>query len=296
MIDWDDVRFFLAVARQGNVTSAADKMGVNHSTVSRRISGMEQKHGARLFDRLPSGYAMTPAAENILPLAKEIEQKQLELERRLIGKDARLQGELTVTIPHDLANYCILPGLPKWQQQYPDIDVKVVVSPELLNMSTRDADLAIRLTPSPPDYLIGKQICPLAHGIYANRSYARRKKTKPQLILWNHETRLPVWAKEHFPDGEVTLRVDDLSTMYAAVKAGIGIARMPCFLPDIKKDKSIARYPLTILASTWSVWVLSHVDLKETARIKVFKSFLISQLQQQKELISGNTSTYFSSN
>jgi DNA-binding transcriptional LysR family regulator len=98
MIDWDDIRFFLAVAQNGNVTAAARALNVNHSTVSRRIAALEEKHGVRLFERIPSGYEMTSAAEDIYHLALELEAKNQQISRRLFGQDSRLQGEINQII------------------------------------------------------------------------------------------------------------------------------------------------------------------------------------------------------
>ena len=121
MNDWDDLRYFLAVARCGNITAAAGQLGVNHSTVSRRITAMEKKHEIRLFERMATGYILTEAAEQIYQDALDIENKSHKIERILFARDTRLSGKLTLTIPHFLANYCIIPKLPQFMNAYPDI-------------------------------------------------------------------------------------------------------------------------------------------------------------------------------
>ena len=104
MSDWDDLRFFLAVARNGTISGAAQELGVNHSTVSRRINAYEKHHAVRLFERLPNGYVMTQAAENIYRYALDVEERTLAIERELFGQDARLQGRLRITAFHGLAD------------------------------------------------------------------------------------------------------------------------------------------------------------------------------------------------
>lgn len=292
MTDWDDFRYFLAVARNGSVTSASTVLEVNHSTVSRRIAAMEKKHGVRLFERLISGYEMTPAAENIYQLALDIEAKNHEMQRLLFAQDSRLQGTINITIPHDLANYCVLPYFKAFTDQHPDISINFIVSPGLKDLNAREADIAVRLTPVPPDNLVGKKLARLRHGIYQSKLYKVEANKPVDLILWKHETTPPKWVKDHFPDHRVVLRVDDMASKYAAVKAGYGLARIPCYLPDTLNDKNIRRLSLDMVPSDWGLWVLSHADLRQTARIKACKEFLHQILQEQTDLIEGKLSSY----
>ena len=292
MNDWDDLRYFLAVANAGNVTAASLVLEVNHSTVSRRITAMEKKHGVRLFERISSGYAMTEAGESIYHHAQQIEAKNQQVERLLFAGDTRLSGKLVMTVPHDLANHCIIPYLPTFTETYPDIDLRLIVSPGLKDLNAREADIAVRLTPAPPDYLVGKKLADLRHGVYGSKAYLARDNHRARLILWAHEDVLPEWAKEHFPEANVVLRVDDLASMYAAVKAGMGLARMPCYLPDKLAEKHIQRLDLALQPSTWGAWVLHHVDLRETARVRALKAFLSDILLQQKPLIEGQQSLF----
>jgi len=292
MNNWDDLRFFLAIARAGNVTAASSALSVNHSTVSRRITAMEKKHGVRLFERLANGYEMTAAAESIYQIALQIEQKNLEMERLLFAQDSRLQGQLNITVPHDLANHCVIPQFKAFTDLYPDIDVNFIVSPGLKDLNAREADIAVRLTASPPDYLIGKKVAKLHHGIYQSKKYKPKKGEPDKLILWEFEEDLPQWAKDHFPSAHVVMRVDDLASMYAAVKAGFGLARMPCYLPDTLNDKTVCRLDLALQPSTWGVWILNHTDLRETLRVKTCKEFLAKSLTELKPLFEGELSVY----
>ncbi len=292
MTDWDDLRYFLAVAREGNVTAASSHLKVNHSTVSRRISAMEARHGVRLFERLPNGYKLTSAGDNIFQLTQEIEEKSLQVERLLFAQDSRLQGKLNITLPHDMANHCILPYFNSFTHSYPDIDINYIVSPRLKNLNAREADIAIRLTASPPDYLIGKKVANLRHGIYRSSLYSTKPSNEDRLILWHFEQEKPKWVKQYFPNAQVAMRVDDLASMYAAVKAGVGLARMPCYLPDVHADEHIFRLDLALKPSTWGVWVLSHKDLRDTRRVKICKDFLNDILIRQKALFEGELSVY----
>jgi len=293
MNDWDDIRFFLAVARSGNVTSAAKALGVNHSTVSRRIRALEEKHGVRLFERIPTGYEMTDAAADIYELAIELEQKNSQISRHLFGQDNRLQGKINLTMPHDILEFCLIDELAKFRVLQPEIQLNLSVAKGLKNMATREADVAIRLTSTPPDYLIGKKVASMQHGIYGHEIFST--SIKQPIIVWHGEDTLPKWAEEHFPQAEIVMQVDDLYSMYCAVKAGIGIARMPCYLPDTIANEQVKRFNINLPLSTWGVWVLSHIDLRHTARVRCCREFLSEQLKQKKSFFEGENSQYFTS-
>ena len=291
MNDWDDIRYFLAVARSGNVTSASKVLGVNHSTVSRRIRALETRHGVRLFERIPSGYEMTDAAADIFEMALELEAKNNQISRQLLGQDSRLQGKINLTMPHDILEFCLFDELAKFRKLHPEIQLNLSVAKGLKNMANREADVAIRLTSAPPDYLIGKKIASLQHGIYAHESITLAG-TVP-IIVWSGENELPLWAKTHFADAEIILQIDDLFSMYCAVKSGMGIARMPCYLPDSISSKIVKRLDIKMPPSDWGVWVLSHVDLRNTARIRCCREFLIEKLTLQKALFEGDKSSLY---
>jgi len=296
MNNWDDIRYFLAVSRSGNVTSAAKVLGVNHSTVSRRISALEEKHGVRLFERVPSGYEMTAAATDIYELALELEAKNQQVSRQLFGQDSRLQGEINLTMPHDILEFCLIDELSLFREQQPDIVLNLFVTKGLKDLAAREADVAIRLTNAPPDYLIGKKIASMQHGIYGSSTYrpphisSNSPSHKTPIIAWQTETKLPEWAQTHFPNAEIVMRVDDLLSMYCAVKAGIGLARMPCYLPDSLPGESVIRLAIDVPLSSWGVWVLSHVDLRHTARVRCCREFLIEKLTSRKPLFEGEQS------
>jgi len=290
MSNWDDIRYFLAVARCGNLTAAAKELGVNHSTVSRRIQALESQHGVRLFERLPSGYEMNIAASSIYELALDLEAKNQQVHRHLFGQDNRLQGEINLTMPHDIFDYCLSNDLSEFKLLQPDILLNLFVSKGVRNLAAREADVAIRLTPEPPEYLIGRKIASLQHGIYANTNMELTGQVP--IIVWSGEKTVPLWAKEFFPKARVAMRVDDLYTMYSAVKAGVGVARMPCYLPDTIQSLSILRLPFELPISKWGIWILSHADLRNTAKVKCCRDFISERLMQRKSLFEGKNSHF----
>lgn len=292
MNDWNDLKYFLALARSGTLTGAARDLAVQHSTVSRRITAFEERYNVRLFDRGLNGYTLTQAGTLIFEQAVEIELKHLAVDRLMFGHDSRLSGSLCLTMPHDLANFCVLPYLHEFSRDYPDVDLTLSFGSSLKNLNAREADIAVRLTAHPPEHLIGYKAAELRHGIYQSTAYKSNTSDVDRLVLWKHEHELPTWAKTHFPNSKIALKVDDLSSMYAAIKAGIGIARMPCYFPDAQREADVKRLNLPLVNSDWGVWLLTHADLKTTARVTVCKHFLKRILVAQKALFEGNLSNY----
>src|SRR5262249_24075783 len=145
MMDWDDVRYFLAVARGGSVRAAAEGLGVNHSTVLRRIAQLEERLGARMFERLPSGYRLTAAGEEVLEFADQMEASSQRLETRVFGRDQSVRGLLRVTLAPPLATRLLMPDFADFARLHPDIEMEISPSGELANLTNREADVAIRV-------------------------------------------------------------------------------------------------------------------------------------------------------
>nr|WP_249207821.1 LysR family transcriptional regulator [Gluconobacter cerinus] len=145
MIDWDDVRYFLAVARGGSVRSAANRLKVNHSTVLRRIAQLEERLGAQIFEKLPAGYRLTLAGREIIEFATQMEASSHQLETRVLGRDQTVRGLLRVTLPPFLATHLLMPDLAEFSGRHPDIEMNVVPTGAVANLTNRDADVAIRI-------------------------------------------------------------------------------------------------------------------------------------------------------
>ena len=145
MIDWDDVRYFLAVAREGSVRAAAERLEVNHSTVLRRIAQLEEHLGAQMFEKLPSGYRLTDAGDEVLEFAKQMEVSSNRLATRVFGRDQSIRGLLRVTLAPTLATHLLMPDFADFARLYPEIEMEVLSSYEPVNLTNREADVAIRV-------------------------------------------------------------------------------------------------------------------------------------------------------
>ncbi len=288
-MDWDDIRYFLAVARKNSIRGGSALLGVNHSTVSRRINAFEQKLDVRLFDRLPTGYSLTSAGEEMLDSAKRIEEEVNTLDRKVLGRDAELSGQIRVTMPAPIVNL-ITPDLVQFTTTYPGIDLELLVSYEEFNLSKREADIAIRITNTPPDHLVGRKIIKYTKSVYASKQYLEEyiKTGNTDLLNWiGWDTATDDrWIKKStFPDIAIHHLLPDAMSQLAAIKAGLGITILPCFMCDVESD--LQRVPPATVIPAWDIWLLTHKDLRDTTRIKTFMSFMTDAIRRHSNALTG---------
>lgn len=290
-LNWDDMRFFLALCREGTATGAGRSLGVNHTTVARRINALEKNLGARLFDHSRHGYEMTQAAENMFEHAHRMEEITQAIDRDVFGQDAELKGPLKLTVAHDVAERLVIPWLRDFRDTYPFINLDILTTTGLIDLAAREADIALRLTAKPPDYLVGREVLPMRHGVYGSADYLRKLNGQANVVLFRGDPKQPEWVQQHFPGAEVAMRVDDVGSMALAVASHMGLARMPCYVGDTQRE--VRRLDIELTPSTWGIWILSHVDLRSTARVRVAREFLIDVIEKQRDLILGEQSRYF---
>ncbi len=289
-MNWDDLRFFLALAREGSVSGAGRVLGVKHTTVARRITVLEQRLDTRLFDRSPDGYAMTQAAENIFNHAVEIEALTQAVDREAFGLDAQLAGPITLTASKIVSERLIIPHLKTLTAAFPNIHLRLLASTELVDLAAREADVAVRMTAKPPDYLIGRDIMPLQHGVYGTAKTLSSLSDPVNVILFESDDEFPEWVTDNFGNARVVMRTDRVTSMATATRNHIGLARIPCFVGD--SDSRLRRLDVRLKPSDWRVWILSHVDLRATARVRVCRDFLLETIEKQRPLIQGENSRY----
>jgi DNA-binding transcriptional LysR family regulator len=303
MIDWDDIRYFLAVARRGSITSAARDLGVNHSTVSRRIAAFEQNLGVRLFDRLATGYALTPAGQEMVPSAQRMEEEALGLDRRLYGRDTELSGVLRVTTAGTFVNPFLMEQVERFLKEYPGIDLDLVVSTDLANLHAREVDVAIRATLNPPDTLVGRRIGRLTATLYARSDFvapgepgAPQSARSPDVIAFQEGPRdftTASWFLDVYPNARTRIRLNNIDAAYQAILAGVGLGMLPCHMGDT--DVRLRRLPPYHLEPVFDLWLLTHADLRRTAKVRAFINFMANAIMPHKDLIEGRRPPHFTS-
>ncbi len=286
MMDWDDLRFALAVSETGSLAAAARQLGVNHTTVLRRVHGLEAKLGVRLFERLATGYAPTVAGTEALEVAGALGATVDTLERRLAGRDLRLSGPLRVTTVDTLVITILMPHLAAFRAEHPDVTLEIVVSSAIANLTKRDADVAIRAAVAVPDTLVGRRVCDLPFAVYglgANASLAQG----PWIGLDDSlaESAVAQWLRGLPPSARIACRVDSMLAAREAVRAGLGIALMPCHLGDT--TPGLVRLGPPVPEVRPSLWLLTHEDLRRTARVRAFLDFMARRLLADRDLLEG---------
>ncbi len=291
-MNWDDLRFFLAVAQRGSIRGAAEALSVNASTVSRRIDTFEKKLGTRLFERLPTGYVLTSAGEEILESSERIEDEVAKLDRNIIGRDAQLNGSLTVTMAAPLATHLLMPDFVKFGQRYPGIELELSVSSEEINLSKREADVAIRITNHPPEYLVGRHITDIAKAVYASTEYLSTHKIKqqPELLRWigwEDPEHYPAWVKESlYPKTPIRHQANDILVQLEAAKSGMGITILPCFMADPVPE--LNRISPISAGQCGDIWILTHKDLRYTARVRIFMDYMVKAFEKHIPALTGS--------
>lgn len=295
MMDWDDLRFFLAVARSGSIRAAATVLAVNHATVSRRISGLEQRLGVRLFEKLPTGYVVTPASEEIFELAEQMEAQANAIERRIYGRDAGLTGKLRVTLPQVLATDLIMPDLVSFTRLHPGIELELITSYETLNLTKRQADVAIRLVyadESPPEHLYGRKLVSVHRAVYVSNINVDSEApgTVTAWIKKEEDGQLPNWATGLGPAqiGRDYI-VSDVLVQRAAAQEGLGASLLLCFSGD--PDSKLRRLPPGDSQAYGDLWILTHGDLRHTPRVRAFTEFIAAAIRSKRDLMEGRMAT-----
>ena len=290
-MDWDDLKVFMAVAREGSVRAAAQVLRVNNTTVSRRVRGFEERLGARLFDRTPGGYAITAVGEQVLASAQRVEEEVQGVERLVLGHDARLSGDIKFTAPDSALLRLLMPDLVAFMDLYPDVTLEIDMSLETVNLSAREADVALRATRRPPEHLIGRKVAQIAQAPYATPAYLAvhdlvEAPEEARWIGWDDYVPLPDWVRGGpLPDTPVRGRISSDVCQLEAAKAGAGIALLPCYLGDAEEE--LIRVPPGLPLGRHEYWLLTHKDLLATARIRIFWEYLLEVMKRRKPLIEG---------
>ncbi|HSH43209.1 MAG TPA: LysR family transcriptional regulator [Arenicellales bacterium] len=290
---WDDLRTILAIARAQSLSGAARHLGVSHATVFRRLGAIEERLGVKLFERSRSGYAPTPAGEDVVEAAKRMDTEVTNIERRVAGRDLLPSGTVRVTTTDVLLDGVLSPVFAEFRRSHPEIFLEVAVSNVLFSLSKREADVAIRPTRSPPENLVGRRIGSLAQAVYGSAFRYPGTGHAPGLddVEWVGPdermayVQLETWMKTRVPDERCRYRVDTLQGMRAGVRDGLGVAVLPCYLGD--SDGRLVRLSGVIPELATDLWLLTHPDLRRVARIRAFTEFVANSVRGMERTLSG---------
>ncbi|MFK7976965.1 MAG: LysR family transcriptional regulator [Halioglobus sp.] len=285
-MNWDDMKVLLALSRTGSARAAAQSLGVSNSTVTRRLDEVENNLQTRLFDRTPDGYKMTANAEQILPTAEHVEELIMAAELKIMGKDQDLEGVIRLTTPDVGAVGTLVEGLADFCRKYPSIELEILPSFEALDLSRREADIAIRVMPvntKPPDYLIGRRLGAVSASAYVHKSLLNPDNPEDVSHLWWIGKSLAGekedWlARSSFPHLPVRHSILNLNLLQSAVSAKMGMALMPCFAAATISD--VVRVPGAEITHYADFWVLTHKDLRLSARMRALRDVIAQECEK----------------
>jgi len=284
---WDDLKVVLAVARGGTLTAAAATLGIDQTTVTRRVKAIERELGVTLFDRLRGGAELTEVGAAFVRTATLLEQGVLDLERQVSGGEQLLAGRVRLTLPETLA-YPWMGELTALATDNPSLDIEVVVGNAMRNLARREADIAIRVTDEPAPHLVGRRFGAVATAIYGPPAYLELKPEAWRWIGWDAETALNYneRARLEHGAGAYALWVNSYLLLLEAARLGAGAVLLPCLTGEALPE--LAR--LTLPERFATVWILTHPDLHRSPRIRLVMERLSSWLESQELAITGGTS------
>ncbi len=298
-LDWNDLRYFLAVCRAGTLVGAARSLRVRHSTVGRRVEALEAALGVSLFMRAPEGFVLTKAGSEIVPFAEEAERAVVAAERRVAGGDKRIDGIVRVATSESFSGF-LMRWLPELKAQHPTLTVEVLSGNASLDLMRREADLAIRFMETTQADLICKRLCDAGWSLYASETYLAREGTpKKPTDLVRHDivsfdetmAQSPgaIWLEEHRAGARIVVRCNSLISALNASIAGMGVAVLPCFLAET--EPSLRRLTDEVLA-TRAIWVVFHPDVAQIRRVRTVIDFVSTIVAREATMFRGERAAH----
>jgi DNA-binding transcriptional LysR family regulator len=290
-LDWEDVRYFVALARRGTLSATARELRVNHATVARRVASLEDALGRPLFDRRADGYALTAAGKAVLDEARAMDEAALSVLRRL-DAGTELNGLVRLTIGRVLAERFLIDRLRAFHARYPAIDLEIIGGSRVVSLARREADLALRYGSPKDSDLIARRVATIGFGLYASPGYRDKidDGAAPTFIGFDDESDFvaeAAWLGQQFGERRFALRTSSQTTQAAAARAGFGIALLPRYVaaadPDLVPISLANRLPER------EVWLIIRRDLRNVPRVRALTDYLVAVFRREQRLLRRGT-------
>ena len=285
MLDWSNLQHFLALAATDSLPKAAERLGVNRTTVARRIADLEKAFGTALFERRGRTLTLTQSGREVLAVAEGIDGALHGLERRVFGRDARLEGAIRLTATSGIAKL-LAPDFAGFMSRHPHVLLEVNVTNAVEDLELMEADVAIRLTANPPGSLVGRKLADVNSALYAAAGAALfATGTETPLVAWAGERTTAAWVKQWLAEPRVIANTNNMDVTCELVAAGVGVAEIPCYVAEADSrlvrvsDASPYRFP--------QAWLLYHPQLRNVHRVRAFADYLAAAFQRHKALFEG---------
>ena len=285
MMTWDDLRFFLALVRNGTVRGAALALGVNHATVSRRLARLESRLGTTLLQRTPEGFRLMPDGERLLGSAEAIEQEVARAEQLVEGRDEELTGTVRIAMP-DLVHGMVKDVLPGILASHPGLTLDVTINARLTPIELGQTDIALRMSMTPPEDMVGLRLGRITGAVFGSRnavfSLDPDDLGRAPWVRWQaawQNTAIETWPRRHFPDAHVAARIDNYAALLDLVRQGVGLGLLTRW--------SAAPYPELVQVTDLideaglDLWLLKHPDLRGLRRVRVVSDALAAHLRNR---------------
>lgn len=285
--DWDDIRVFLAIVEHGSLNQAADYLAINQSTVSRRIAALEERLGVNLFERKRgSRWAVTPAGEQMLESAEKMNDFADAISRDVLSNSTEVRGHVTVTFAEVGTRYIAAPALAELAKQYSELSLTLLVDTTPLNLAAREADVAIRIGDTMPDDVLATRICTASVAIYGTPELRERYRSGEKglpLMTWTVDDKFTLWLQALMPDARVMYRSNSSTAITELASRGACIVPLSCFEGD--QAEELVRFDEFPIVAGPGLWVISHADLRTTARVRLVRDTLVEQLMRERNRI-----------
>jgi DNA-binding transcriptional LysR family regulator len=295
MFDWNDLKYFLAVARHGSTLRASKALKVSQSTVHRRLDELETRIGHRLTTHAPSGYKLTELGADMVVYAAQVEEAVLAFERRLTTSQKNPEGSVRITCPEAVGIRLMASSLAAtFNDQFPKLQLEFIISDKLLDLAKGEADLAIRGTEPTDESLFGRKIADSHWAIYASRAYLERhgkpndvsELNRHSIILFDVELGQHLsnqWLKAIAPNARVGARCNSINASVSAAKSGVGLAALPVIVGD--GDINLMRVLGPLPELTTPFYLMMHRDLRHSPRVKSCFDFIVENLAKVRPLL-----------
>jgi DNA-binding transcriptional LysR family regulator len=294
-VDWNDLRYLLAVHRKGSLAGAARELKVTKGTCSRRLAALEGALGVRLFERKPDGLSLTPDGLEAMGAAEGIDDTLRALEQRLaLAGDAQPRGAVRLTAPHWLATQLLIPALPALTKIYPHLDVQLVGTNQILNLAQREADVAIRNVRPTHNSLTARKLVELGGCVYASKLYLERRGSPASptalaghdVLVYETMGGMPgfEWLRDSDHGGRIAFRANDPEALVGAATAGLGLCAVPCLLGD--PQAALCRVP-ALGFSRCDLLLVTHEETRNTPRVRAVTDFVAGVFDENAATIRG---------
>ncbi|KAB7614297.1 LysR family transcriptional regulator [Amylibacter sp. SFDW26] len=280
--DWEDIKTVLCLIEGGSLAKAGEMLGVNYTTVARRITRIERTLGQQLFLKAKSGYKPTEAGLQVGQTARRMDEHNSELQRSLLAREDVLSGVLTITVPPLLVGPFLTDVFAAFKERYPNVELNIRATNHALDLNKPEADIAIRISNTPDETLVGQRLARQRSASFASVGLAKMlRETPTQPIPWVgllNTKGAPKASLRNYPNAEIVYRFDDMSAILGAVQSGLGVARMPMFLGQ---SDGVVQLPILQPQPYWDIWVLTHADLRKAPKVRAFKDLLIPYFKRR---------------